>query len=305
MTEREPFSRYLDLMAAVGFQPSSVRGQNFLLDPTLHRWLAAEAAAGPRDTVVEIGVGLGFLTRELVRTAGHVVGIELEPRLLAIATRELGDVPNFTGHVLDALSGPGRSLAPVIADALDAAPAAGGAGLVVANLPYSISGPLLAAFTALPTLPERAVLLVQKEMAERVAAAPGSPDYGGLSVLVQALFKASVLRDVSPQVFRPRPKVVSSVLRLERRHDAPRQLATVDRRVEFGRFVRALFQQRRKALRTTLARALASVAMPPRLLPAGDQMRRAEELATDAIVELWRPGFSDGGQPSSSWPTNA
>ena len=87
--------------------------------------------------------------------------------------------------------------------------AAGGRTLVVANLPYSVSGPLLAELCALPQLPERCVLLVQKELAQRIAAPAGDPEYGGLAVQVQALYRAKLVRDVGPQVFRPRPKVVS------------------------------------------------------------------------------------------------
>jgi 16S rRNA (adenine1518-N6/adenine1519-N6)-dimethyltransferase len=167
---------------------------------------------------------------------------------------------------------------------------AAGAGdlLVVANLPYSVSGPLLAELVALDPLPARAVLLVQKEMAQRVAAPCGHADYGGLSALVQAAFVARSLRDVPPQVFRPRPKVTSSVLLLERRASGGITGDSGAARREFARFVRQLFQQRRKVLRTTLARAAEAIgALPPELAPdllAG----RAEQLDADTLVAWWR-----------------
>ncbi|MCU0865496.1 MAG: 16S rRNA (adenine(1518)-N(6)/adenine(1519)-N(6))-dimethyltransferase RsmA [Planctomycetes bacterium] len=284
--ERDSFAHYLARMEALGFRPSSVLGQNFLLDPTLHRWLAERAAPTAASTVLEIGVGLGFLTRELAARAGRVVAVEIDDRLLQIAQQELTDCRNVQWVAGDALGGPGGSLLPAIPAAL----AAAGAGelLVVANLPYSVSGPLLAELMALDPLPARAVLLVQKEMAQRVAAPCGHADYGGLSALVQAAFTARSLRDVSPQVFRPRPKVTSSVLLLERRASG----GVTDRdgagRREFARFVRQLFQQRRKVLRTTLPRAAEAIGALPPELSAERLAGRAEQVDPDTLVAWWR-----------------
>lgn len=288
MDDRDPFQVYLAKMAAVGFQPSSVLGQNFLLDPSLHRWIAEQAGPGADDTAIEIGVGLGFLTRELAQRARQVVGVEIDERLFGIARGELATCSNIQWVLGDALGGPGRSLLPQIGAAVQAAHARGAQCHVVANLPYSVSGPLLAELAALPELPDRAVLLVQKELALRIAAGPGTADYGGLSAAVQALFTAKVLRDVPPQVFRPRPKVMSSILRLERRGDSLPELATGPARRAFGVFVRQLFQQRRKVLRTTLASAAAAIGRrsPPR--SAAELAQRAEQLAPDTIAAWWR-----------------
>jgi 16S rRNA (adenine1518-N6/adenine1519-N6)-dimethyltransferase len=288
VAERDPFQHYLAKMAAVGFQPSSVLGQNFLLDPTLHRWIAEQAAPGPADTVVEIGVGLGFLTRELASRCRAVVGVEIDERLFTIARAELADCTNIDWVLGDALAGPGRSLRAEVGAATSSAAAAGGACLLVANLPYSVSGPLLAEVAALPVLPQRAVLLVQKEMAQRIAAPPGSSDYGGLSAAVQALFRARLLRDVPPQVFRPRPKVVSAILQLDRRDDALPELGPAPARRQFGVFVRQLFQQRRKVLRTTLQAAAAAIGRQPPVRTAAELQARAEQLAPDTIAAWWR-----------------
>jgi 16S rRNA (adenine1518-N6/adenine1519-N6)-dimethyltransferase len=287
MVQRDPFSHYLAKMQALGFQPSSSLGQNFLLDPSLHRWIAAVAAPTRADTVVEIGVGLGFLTRELAALAGRVVGVEIDPRLLSIARDELADLANIEWVLGDAMAGPGRTLLPAIAEAASSARARGGACLLVANLPYAVSGPLLAEVAALPVLPARAVLLVQKELAVRIAAPPGGAEYGGLAAVVQTLFTAKVLRLVPPQVFRPRPKVTSAVLMLERRTDSLPQLAGDGPRREFGVFVRQLFQQRRKVLRTTLALACAAIgrAVPERT--AAELQLRAEQLAPDTLARWW------------------
>ena len=283
-TDRDDFASYRARMDALGFRPSSVLGQNFLLDPTLHRWIVDRAAPGPADTVVEIGVGLGFLTRELAARAGRVLAIEIDARLLQIAQAELADRPNIQWLLRDALSGPGRTLVEEIAIAGRAAVAAGGRLLVVANLPYAVSGPLLAELVALDPLPERAVVLVQKELAQRVAARCGDADHGGLSTSVQAVFTAKLLRDVPPQVFRPRPKVMSSLLELQRRSDGPLVGLDGPARRRFCVFVRQLFQQRRKVLRTTLVAAADAIGGLPPELPAAVLEQRAEQVAPDELV---------------------
>lgn len=288
MSGRDPFAQYRAAMAAVGFRPSSALGQNFLLDPSLHHWIALQAGATADDVVLEIGVGLGFLTRELAATAGVVVGIEIDRRLHGIAAAALADLDNVRLLLGDALGGAGRSMLPEAVAAL-VPPRPGGRILVVANLPYSVSGPLLAELCALPALPARALLLVQKELAARLAARCGDPDYGGLSAQVQALFAVRSLRDVSPQVFRPRPKVWSAILGLDLRADAAAALRAGPARRSFAAFVRALFQQRRKALRTTLPLAVAAVGgrlpdgLPPTLLA-----QRAETLGPTELCDLWQ-----------------
>lgn len=285
MAERDPFSSFRARMDALGFRPSSVLGQNFLLDPTLHRFLADRAAPTAADTVVEIGVGLGFLTRELAARAGRVVAVEIDGRLYQLAREELADVGNIAWVHGDALGGEHRALHPAIAGAAPAA--AGGRLLVVANLPYSVSGPLLAELVALPQLPARCVLLVQKELAQRIAAACGSKDYGSLGALVQSVFTAKCVRDVGPQVFRPRPKVTSAILELTRRDGAVMAMASGADRRSFGEFVRQLFQQRRKVLRTTLPAAAAAVGRLPVALGPDELGRRAEEIDPDTLASWW------------------
>jgi 16S rRNA (adenine1518-N6/adenine1519-N6)-dimethyltransferase len=291
-TGRDPFAHYRAELDALGFKPSSARGQNFLLDPSLHRAIADAAAPAPGDAVLEIGTGLGFLTRELAPRCRCVLGVEIDDRLLAIARRELRAFANVQLLHADALGGPGRTLHPAVVAALDGA-VGDGDYQVIANLPYSISGPLLAELSCLERLPQRAVVLVQKELGGRIAAAADSAEYGSLSVLVQSAFAARVLRTVPPEVFRPRPKVVSSLLLLARRPELP--LAPAERR-PFARFVRALFQQRRKTLRLALPRAAAAAGAPipvvpslqPPGLPPALLQRRAEALSVAEVIDLWR-----------------
>ncbi len=285
MTDRDSFSSLRARMEAIGFRPSSVLGQNFLLDPSLHRWIAERAAPTRQDTVVEIGVGLGFLTRELAALAGRVVAVEIDARLQQLAQEELAGVANIEWVLGDGLGGERRSMHPAIASA--STNTADGHLLVVANLPYSVSGPLLAELVALPVLPARCVVLVQKEMAQRVAAPCGSADYGGLSALVQSMFTARSVRDVGPQVFRPRPKVMSSILELHRREGAAMVVASGADRRSFAEFVRQLFQQRRKVLRTTLPAAAAVIRRTAVALSADDLGRRAESVDPDTLARWW------------------
>ncbi|MGE3173198.1 MAG: 16S rRNA (adenine(1518)-N(6)/adenine(1519)-N(6))-dimethyltransferase RsmA [Planctomycetota bacterium] len=290
---RDPFTRYRERLADLGFRPSSTRGQNFLLDPTLHRWIAAAAAPTAADLVLEVGVGLGFLTGELAALAGRVVGVEIDERLFEVATADLRGRANVDLVLADALGGPGGTLPDAVRAALAAAmPAPPGAFLVVANLPYAASGPLLAELGCLERPPDRIVVLVQKELGERLAASAATPAYGGLSVQLQVGYAVELLRTVPPEVFRPRPKVASAVVRLVRRQ--PGRGWSVGERRRFQVFVRALFGQRRKALRTTLGQALA--ALDPEL-PAGGLARlelpedllalRAEAIGPDALADLF------------------
>lgn len=286
MAPRDPFATFRARLEAIGFRPSSALGQNFLLDPSLHRWIAEAAGIEPTDTVVEIGAGLGFLTRELAARAGAVLAIEIDTRLLTIAREDLAAAANVVWLSADALGGAGRSLHPELAATFAQRPGVGRV-LVVANLPYAISGPLLAELAAVPCLPARCVLLVQKEVAARVAAPHGSRDYGGLSASLQALFSVRVLRDVPAAVFRPRPNVVSAVLELVPRPDGPLAAASAAARRQFLAFVRRLFGQRRKALRTTLPAAAAAVGCRPPQLLAADLARRAEQVPPDTLAGWW------------------
>lgn len=292
MTGRDAFHVYRDVLAAKGFRPSSSLGQNFLLDPSLHRFIADTAAPGPRDTVLEIGVGLGFLTRELLARAGQVIGVEIDRRLVEVVGPELAGFANLRLLPVDALGGDGGELHPELLAALAAA---GGELLVVANLPYAVSGPLLAALCMQAQLPRRIVVLVQKELGARLAAAAGGRDYGGLAALLQSLYEVRSVRDVPPQVFRPRPKVTSAIVRCELRQPAEAALAPAAARRRFGLFLRLLFQQRRKTLRTALQHAARGMERTLPELPATTLQLRAEALTPAQLCGLWQQLDASGG----------
>lgn len=288
MTERESFARYVERMAARGFRPSKRWGQNFLLDPTLQRLLAQELAPTRADLVLEVGAGLGFLTRELAALAGAVVAVEIDRKLVELLREELTSWPDASRVELvhaDVL-GAGDELAPPVADALQRRQQAGDL-LIGANLPYAISGPFVARLPVQPRVPERAVLLVQLDFAERMQARSGR-DASALSLLLQLGYDVELLRRVGRDVFRPRPRVDSAILRLRRRADASLWTLDVATRRAFAAFLRASFASRRKQVGASWARWQQDAG---RLLPDAARAvatQRPDEIAAEEYLNLWR-----------------
>jgi 16S rRNA (adenine1518-N6/adenine1519-N6)-dimethyltransferase len=205
-------------------------GQNFLRDPNLLEAILRDADLSPEDVVLEVGAGEGVLTERLVAAAGHVHAIELD-RGLEEALAPLAARPNVDLHWGDAMK---LELA-----ALEPPPTA-----MVANLPYSVATPvLLRTVEELPSL-RRWTVMVQREIADRLRAAPGSRTYGSPSVLVQLACEVKLLRTVDPAVFHPRPRVESAILAL-RRTGPSADPATRE-------LVRAAFAHRRKSLSRSL-----------------------------------------------------
>ena len=250
-------------------------GQNFILDLNLTSRIARAAGPLADKTVVEIGPGPGGLTRALIaHGAGRVVAIERDARAIA-ALEEIG------------ARYPGR-LHVVAADAMDydPRPALGGArALVVANLPYNIATALLVSWlTAEPWPPwyDSLVLMFQREVAERIVAAPGSKSYGRLSVLANWRAETKILFDVPASAFVPQPKVTSSLVRL-----LPRAQPLACERRTLERVTEAAFGQRRKMLRQSLKSLGGDT--PALLAAAGiEPTARAEEIAVAGFVRLAR-----------------
>lgn len=240
-------------------------GQNFLVDAHYIERIVEAVAPHPGDNLVEIGPGLAALTGRLIARAGHLSAIEID-RDLAARLRAQFAPDALTLHE---------------ADALDFDFATLGAGLrVVGNLPYNISSPLLFRLAAFePSLRDVHVML-QKEVVARMTAAPDTPDYGRLTVMLQVRFAVSRLFTVPAGAFRPAPKVESAVARLVPLGDAAPRLT--DPRL-FARIVAAAFGQRRKTLRN----ALSAITHAEALERAGiDPRARGETLSVAAFVTL-------------------
>ncbi|MEX1025515.1 MAG: 16S rRNA (adenine(1518)-N(6)/adenine(1519)-N(6))-dimethyltransferase RsmA [Planctomycetota bacterium] len=267
----------VEALRAAGFRPTKTRGQNFLVDSNVLAAIVRDAGVQPGDRVIEVGVGLGFLTGALLAAGATVTGLEIDPELAALA--RAGHAAGAEVLVGDALSSKNR-LGPELASALSAEP-----WHLVANLPYSISGPLLVLLARSASPPVSMTVLVQRELAERVAAPPAAPDRGPLGVRLQLDHTVRLGRAVPPTVFWPRPRVESAVVHLERHRRLPP--AEVE---AFDRLVGALFQSRRKALRAALVPlAGGGAAADALLLRAGlEPRRRAEELTGAELEALAR-----------------
>lgn len=251
-----------ELLASHGLAPRRAFGQNFVSDPNTVRRIARMANVGPHDHVVEIGAGLGSLTLALAETGARITAIEIDHGIAPVLRDVVKDLPNVSVVVGDALELDWNEIIPP-----------GSKAVVVANLPYNVATPLVAdLLDAIPQI-SRFVVMVQKEVALRLASSVGSSDYGAISVKVAYWATARVLGDVPPSVFIPRPKVTSSIIEITRRetpavgpHIAPQQLFKV---------IRTGFGQRRKMLR----RSLAAIATPENFALAGvSPEARPEEL---------------------------
>jgi 16S rRNA (adenine1518-N6/adenine1519-N6)-dimethyltransferase len=257
-----------------GVEPKRFLGQNFLVDDNILGVILDRLGACPDDVILEVGAGLGTLTRALAGVGAHVHTFEIDRSLEAPLRCTLGSlVQRVTIHLEDVLSADLATLRPPPT-------------LCASNLPYSLAAPLLA--ESLGHLPgvRRYCVMVQREIAERIAAGPGSRTYGALSVWVQLHARVVEVRPLSRSIFHPRPRVDSSLLTLERdvRHPLVESEATWLKTVIDGAFA-----QRRKLLVNSLASSVGlpkeeSVSALDRLgLSAGV---RAEQLSPDSFVAL-------------------
>ncbi|MEX0830689.1 MAG: 16S rRNA (adenine(1518)-N(6)/adenine(1519)-N(6))-dimethyltransferase RsmA [Nitrospirales bacterium] len=253
--------------------PRKRLGQHFLIDPNLLRKIVSLAEIQPSDSVCEIGPGGGALTGLLCQAASHVVALEVDPRMVEFLKTELAGHANLDIQEQDALKYPFDQLPP--------------STVVVANLPYNISTPIMFRLLEAQQNISRMVLTIQLELAQRLVAKPRTKDYGVLSVMVQHLAEVRFGFKISRKCFRPVPDVDSGVVRLEMRQG--HQEGPVDL-VQFQRTVRAAFGQRRK----TLMNAFRSAGMPDECLHQVQQdasislTRRAETLSVQEFRNLSR-----------------
>lgn len=273
MTQSEPPSlplyspaRVRDLLTRHGLRPTKSLGQNFLIDGNILRAIAQAGGAAPGVPVLEVGPGLGVLTRELAARGAHVTALEKDERLRPVLAETLA----------------GQDVQVVWGDALDFDYASLPAGTrVIANLPYYITGPLLARFMQAPGIIS-ATVLVQKEVAGRLAARPGEDNYGFLSALAALYGTVQHVRDVPKGAFLPAPDVTSSVVRLDfdRARPAPKPA--------FLKFVEAALHHRRKTLRNNLRLAgFGGEAVGEALMAAGLRPDvRAEDVPLDDLRVL-------------------
>jgi 16S rRNA (adenine1518-N6/adenine1519-N6)-dimethyltransferase len=250
-----------DLLAGHGLSPRKALGQHFVVDPNTVRRIARLAGVGPGDRVVEIGAGLGSLTLALLETGAEVTAVEVDPGLVGVLEEVAAGARVVAGDALrldwDALLGDGP-------------------WVLVANLPYNVASPLVAdLLDGVPAI-ARMLVMVQREVAERLVAGPGDPAYGALSVKVAYWARAALAGRVPASVFLPPPNVASELVTIERRPEPAVDVAPD----ELFPLVRAGFAGRRKMLR----RGLAGRVGPAAFECAGV---RPEARAEDLDVVAW------------------
>ncbi len=240
-------------------------GQHFLVRQSILASIAEAACPEAGETVIEIGPGRGALTWHLVERAAQVIAIEIDPVLAQYLREKFRDSPKLEIVESDVLRAPLDAYGPVA---------------VAGNLPYYITSPIVEKTLALGPLLRRAVFLVQQEVAARLAAAPGTRDYGYLSVLAQLRAEVTILFPVSRAAFRPPPKVDSAVIRLLPRPEAPDSTDTA----ALLKFAGLCFRQKRKTIRNNLLGAYPK----ERLDALPETGRRAEQLSIAELAALHR-----------------
>jgi len=229
------------LLAQHGFHFSKAKGQNFLIAPWVPASIAQEAGVDETAGVLEIGPGIGPLTQQLCLRAGKVCAVEVDTRLAPILKETVGEFSNLEILWGDILK---QDIPALVAEKFP-----GLRPMACANLPYYITTPILSALLEADCF-DAVTVMVQKEVAQRIAADPGTADYGAFSVFCQYYTEPELLFDVPPNCFLPQPKVTSAVITLRRREARPWDVA--DEAV-FFRAVRSSFAMRRKKLSNGLA----------------------------------------------------
>ena len=267
------------LLRRLGLKPKKALGQHFLLHPHQGRRLVDALGLQGGETVVEIGAGLGALTGFLAAAAGRVVALERDPALAQFLQEELFPAsPRVTVVCQDALEFDFGALSRDAGQPL----------VLVGNLPYQITSPLLFKLIDARESVARAVFMIQQEVADRLLARPGTRDYGIISVLVQYHFRLTRLFSLTPGNFYPAPQVTSAVLALNPASPAP---AARDAAL-LSRVVKAAFGQRRKTLNNTLVARAATFGLTPEEVRAIlaelhlDPVRRGETLSVAEFVTV-------------------
>lgn len=277
-----------DLLRRHGLAPRKSDGQNFLVDPNTVERIVAAAGLGPRDHVVEIGPGLGSMTRPLADVVDHVTAIEVDAGLVGALHEVLGGREDVTVMHADA-------------GALDLDELPGRPTRLVSNLPYSVATPLLLEAFAGEAIVD-AFVMVQREVGERWAARVGDPGYGAVSVKLALVAEVEVALAIPRTVFFPTPNVDSVVVRVARRDDA---LSSAER-VALRPVVDAAFRQRRKTLRNNLRRAYGDAGEAALAAVGIDSSRRAETVEPSQFVLLGRALLDGAASPDpAAWPDPA
>ncbi len=258
------------LLAERGLRPKHRLGQNFLHDQNQLRKLLDAAALEPGEVVLEVGPGTGTLTEALLERGAEVIACELDTDLASLIEERLGDrITLLRGDCL----GSSRSLSSSVVEAIGGRPFK-----LIANLPYQAASPLMATLALHHPNGSGQFVTIQREVADRLLASPGTKAYGPLTIIIRAFAEIERIGTLSPQCFWPAPEVTSAMVAIRRKPHV-----TVDDPARFARFVTQLFTKRRKQLGGTLGRELIERAAVPGVEPS----MRPEALTVEQIIALF------------------
>lgn len=288
-TRRQTKTYLQELFARRGISPRTRYGQNFLIDLNLHQVILDTADLDTRDVVLEVGAGTGGLTVRLAESAGGVIAVEVDPRLAELASEATAELANVTLLQADVLKGKNR-INPAVLEQVEQVltPPERSRLKLVANLPFNVATPVITNLLLLDLPLVSMTVTIQKELADRLLARPGTKDYGSLAVWIQAVARVELIRRLPPEVFWPRPKVTSALVHVV--PDSKRRTRLHDPRA-FHDFVRTVFLHRRKNLRGVLALAYRdsmTKADVDRFLATHGLSTdvRAEQLSVEKLIEL-------------------
>jgi 16S rRNA (adenine1518-N6/adenine1519-N6)-dimethyltransferase len=286
---RQTLSFLKQRFAEVGLNLVKRHGQNFLIDLNLLHLLVDAANLQPNDVVLEIGTGTGSLTAQIAPRVAAVVTVEIDPRLHQLASEELIDFENVTMLLHDALRNK-NNLDDAVLDALRRQLDEDSKRRLklVANLPYSVATPVISNLLLTDITPASMTVTIQKELADRIVARPGTKDYSALSVWIQSQCHAEVVRLLPPEAFWPRPLVSSAIIHLQ---FVPEKRARIQDLRQFHEFVRSMFFHRRKFLRSVLISAFKNDLTKAEIDEILAELRfgpdaRAEQLSPEAMIAL-------------------
>ncbi|WP_240491219.1 16S rRNA (adenine(1518)-N(6)/adenine(1519)-N(6))-dimethyltransferase RsmA [Pirellula sp. SH-Sr6A] len=289
MSERQTYTYLSRTFEAAGMQPKTKYGQNFLIDLNILDILARGADLQRTDVILEVGTGMGSLTKRIAPHVGHMITIEIDRELQVLAARELEENTNVTMLTFDALRNKNHLRDEVMETVREKLALFPGARFkLVANLPYNVATPIISNLLSVDPLPERMVVTIQKELAERIVSPPSCKDYSALTIWMQSQCDCEILRNLPPTVFWPRPRVDSSILRIIPNAAKRERIVDLD---YFHKTLRALFFHRRKFLRSQLATATQDHLSKPQVdeilakLQFSESLR-AEQLSVEQIIDL-------------------
>ena len=234
------------LLAGAGTQPKHRLGQNFLIDLNLMRLLIQDAHLNEQDIVLEVGTGTGSFSEGIAEQCGRLVTVEYDTALFNIARSRLNQFDNVTQLNMDILENKNTLQGEVLKTIQNARNELGGRLLLVANLPYNVGSSVMANLISGPVTADGMFVTIQKEVADRMAAAPGNSDYGTLSILMAATGTVRFLRKLPPSVFWPRPQVESAMVSFQR---DPKKVQQIHDIQTFREVITLFMGHRRKMLK--------------------------------------------------------